>query len=186
MGGQGPAGTSVRIGMVFQTPVLLPWRSVLSNVLLPIEIQREDRRRFLEDARDLLKLVGLEGFEDKRPSQLSGGMQQRAALCRALITRPTLLLMDEPFGALDALTREHLNLELQRVWMATRTTVVFATHGIPEAVLLSDRIAVFTGRPGRVRATVDMTLPRPRTLAMQDTGAFGEFTRAVRETLEHG
>ncbi len=184
VGGRDPADTGVRIGMVFQTPVLLPWRSVLSNVLLPIEVLREDRRRFSEAARDLLKLVGLEGFEHARAYHLSGGMQQRAALCRALITKPVLLLMDEPFGALDALTREHLNLELQRIWMATRTTVLFVTHSIPEAVFLADRVAVFTPRPGRVREVVDVTLPRPRTLPLQDTPAFGAFTREVREALE--
>lgn len=184
VGREDPLRGRVPIGMVFQTPVLLPWRTVLSNVLLPIEISGGNRESALRRARELLSLVGLAGFEDRRPYQLSGGMEQRAALCRALITDPVLLLADEPFGALDALTRERLNMELQTVWMATRKTVIFVTHSIVEAVFLADRVLVMRARPGSVEEDIAVPLPRPRDLALQDTAEFGQCTREVRRALE--
>src|SRR5262249_16370613 len=137
------------IGVVFQAPVLCPWRTVLGNVLLPADVQRLDRRQLRAVALDLLRLVGLEEFQGRYPWELSGGMQQRVAIVRALIHDPAMLLMDEPFGALDAMTREQMNLELQRIWLERRKTVVFITHSIPEAVFLADRGFVMTSRPGR-------------------------------------
>jgi NitT/TauT family transport system ATP-binding protein len=166
------------VAMVFQRPALLPWRSVLDNVLLPAEIMKLDRREARAEAEQLLALVGLDGFESARPWELSGGMQQRVALCRSLLTKPTVLLMDEPFAALDALTREDLSLELQRIWEERRKTIVFVTHSIDEAVILSDRVVVMTPRPGRVQRIVDVDLPRPRTL-----GGDG-FNRAADEVRE--
>jgi NitT/TauT family transport system ATP-binding protein len=152
------------IAMMFQRPALLPWRSVLDNVLLPVEMfgwrRSEHRRR----AEELLDMVGLADFHKKQPHELSGGMQQRVALCRALIQRPKVMLMDEPFSALDALTREELSTELQRLHMDLGATTVFVTHSIDEAVLLADRVVVLTPRPGRLRRIVDVTIPRPRTL----------------------
>ncbi|MGH3133239.1 MAG: ABC transporter ATP-binding protein [Gaiellaceae bacterium] len=150
------------VGLMFQQPALMPWRTVLQNVLFPVEILGLDRRAARSKAEELLSLVGLEGFENRRPWELSGGMQQRVALCRALIHEPRVLLMDEPFAALDALTREELSLELQRIWSDRRATIVFVTHSIPEAAILSDRIVVLTPRPGRVARVVDVTVPRPR------------------------
>jgi NitT/TauT family transport system ATP-binding protein len=150
------------VALMFQRPALLPWRTVLANVLLPAQIQGHDVRAARAEAERLLALVGLDGFEGRRPHELSGGMQQRAALCRALIQRPRLLLMDEPFAALDALTREELSLELQRIWVEHRTTILFVTHSIPEAVLLSDRVVAMTPRPGRVARIVGIDVPRPR------------------------
>jgi NitT/TauT family transport system ATP-binding protein len=182
--GEDPRATRVPVGMVFQAPVLLPWRTVLQNVLLPLEMAGLNHRAHEGRARELVAWVGLAGFEGKRPYQLSGGMEQRVALCRALVTDPILLLADEPFGALDAMTRDRLNLELQRIWMATRKTVLFVTHSIPEAVYLSDRIVVMTGRPGRVFKTMPVGLPRPRELAIQDAPEFGRCTGEVREALE--
>jgi NitT/TauT family transport system ATP-binding protein len=163
------------VALMFQRPALLPWRTVLANVLLPSELQGGDRRAARAEAEKLLQLVGLEGFEGRRPHELSGGMQQRAALCRALIQRPRVLLMDEPFAALDALTREELSLELQRLWVEHRTTILFVTHSIPEAVVLSDRVAVMTPRPGRVARIVGVDVPRPRR--------YGDETHA--ETIAH-
>src|SRR5713101_9049717 len=155
------------VGMVFQAPVLLRWRSVLDNVLLPAELAGLEPRRYRDRAHDLLRLVGLGGFEAKLPRELSGGMQQRASLCRALLLDPPLLLMDEPFGALDAITRDEMNLELLRVWgegNTQRKTIVFVTHSIPEAVFLADRVVVMTPRPGRVACAFDVPLPRPRAV----------------------
>ncbi|HEY7678266.1 MAG TPA: ABC transporter ATP-binding protein [Candidatus Methylomirabilis sp.] len=182
--GEDPRAARLPVSMVFQAPVLLPWRTVLQNVLLPLEMAGLNHRAHEGRARELVAWVGLAGFEGKRPYQLSGGMEQRVALCRALVTNPILLLADEPFGALDAMTRDRLNLELQRIWMATRKTVLFVTHSIPEAVYLSDRIVVMTGRPGRVFKTVAVGLPRPRELAIQDAPEFGRCTGEVREALE--
>src|SRR5438067_5024543 len=150
------------IGVVFQSPVLFPWRTVLENVLLPVDVQRLDRAKHRARALDLLALVGLSGFEERYPWELSGGMQQRVAITRSLIHNPALLLMDEPFGALDAMTRETMNLELQRIWLERRKTVLFVTHSIAEAVFLADRILVMTPRPGRLLDNVDVDLPRPR------------------------
>src|SRR3954453_4741681 len=152
------------IGVVFQSPVLFPWRSVLGNVLLPVDVQGLGREKMTRSALDLLKLVGLEGFEHRYPWELSGGMQQRVALVRALIHDPALLLMDEPFGALDAMTREAMNQEMQRIWMERRKTILFITHSISEAVYLADRVLVMTPRPGRIADELVIDLPRPRGL----------------------
>ena len=177
-----PAGRKrPELGMVFQDAVLLPWRSVLENVLLPIEVMRTDRKAGEKRARELIELVGLRGFEDKYPGELSGGMQQRASIARALVNDPALLLMDEPFGALDALTRERMTLELQRIWSSSRKTVLFITHSIPEAVLLSDRVIVMTTRPSRVAEIIDVDLPRPRTLQMTSDARFVRHAAHIRD-----
>src|SRR6266496_4379164 len=168
------------IGVVFQSPVLLPWRSVLDNVLLPIDVQRLGRDRHLKLAMDLLSLVGLEGFERRYPWELSGGMQQRVAITRALIHDPAMLLMDEPFGALDAMTRELMNVELQRIWMEKKKTVLFITHSIPEAVFLADRVLVMTPRPGKILEDVRVKSARPRSLDIMNTPEFGEHVRRIR------
>lgn len=168
------------IGMVFQTAEMLPWRDILKNVLVPAEVQHLDRRASELRARQLLELVGLAGFERRYPSELSGGMQQRVAIARALIHDPAILLMDEPFGALDALTREAMNLELQRIWMESRKTVLFITHSIPEAVFLADRVLVMGTRPSQVEAVVGVDLPRPRGLAMLGEERFGQYTTQIR------
>jgi len=152
------------IAMVFQRPALLPWRSVLDNVLLPTEIFGWSRSEHRKRARELLDMVGLSGFEKRLPHELSGGMQQRVSLCRALIQQPKVLLMDEPFSALDALTREELSVELQRIHMEHSATIVFVTHSIDEAVLLADRVVVLSPRPGRIRKVLDIDIPRPRSL----------------------
>jgi NitT/TauT family transport system ATP-binding protein len=177
------AGPRRDIGVVFQSPVLFPWRTVLGNVLLPADVQNLGRERLKDGAFDLLRLVGLAGFENRYPWQLSGGMQQRVALVRALIHDPALLLMDEPFGALDALTRETMNVELQRIWMERRKTVVFITHSTAEAVFLADRVLVMTARPGRLRDVLTVDLPRPRSLDVMNTGAFGAYVRRIRAGL---
>src|SRR5579885_502974 len=160
LGGTPITGPRRDIGVVFQTPVLLPWRTVLENTLLPVQVQGLDKSTFSQRARELIHLVGLQGFENKYPSELSGGMQQRNAITRALVYDPSVLLMDEPFGALDALTREQMNEELLRIWQASGKTVVFITHSIPEAVFLSDRVVVMASG-GRIVETVDVDLPRP-------------------------
>ena len=174
------------IGMVFQSPVLFPWRSVLGNVLLPADVQRLGRETMTQRALDLLSLVGLTGFEHRYPWELSGGMQQRITLVRALIHDPALLLMDEPFGALDALTRETMNVELQRIWLERRKTVLFVTHSTTEAVFLADRVLVMTARPGRIGDMFDVRLPRPRSLDVMTTEAFGVHTRRIRAVLSGG
>jgi NitT/TauT family transport system ATP-binding protein len=152
------------IAMMFQKPALLPWRSVLDNVLLPVQIFGWKKAAHRERAHELLTMTGLAGFEKRLPHELSGGMQQRVALCRSLIANPRVMLMDEPFSALDALTREELSGELQRVHMELGTTIVFVTHSIDEAVLLADRVVVLSPRPGRIREILDIKIPRPRTL----------------------
>ena len=174
------AGPRRDIGVVFQSPVLFPWRSVLDNVLLPVDVQRLGRERYETVALDLLTLVGLTGFEHRYPWELSGGMQQRVAITRALVHDPAMLLMDEPFGALDAMTRELMNLELQRIWLEKQKTVLFITHSIPEAVFLGDRVLVMTPRPGRVLDDVHVDLPRPRSLEVMNTPDFGRYTKAIR------
>ncbi|HVO96324.1 MAG TPA: ABC transporter ATP-binding protein, partial [Terriglobales bacterium] len=171
------------VGMVFQAPVLLKWRSVLGNILLPVEFAKLDSALYGETARALIKLVGLAGFEDMFPHELSGGMQQRASLCRALVTDPQLLLMDEPFGALDAMTRDDLDLELLRIWEERKKTVLFVTHGIQEAVFLSDVVFVMSARPGRLLQTIAIDLPRPRTMETLSTTKFGEYTLNIRALL---
>jgi NitT/TauT family transport system ATP-binding protein len=171
------------IGMVFQAPLLLKWRRVLDNVLLPAEILGLPMAASRERARDLLALVGLSGAEGKYPYELSGGMQQRAAIARALVHDPKLVLMDEPFGALDALTREKMNLELLRIWRESRKTIVFVTHGIAEAVFLGTRVVVLTAGPARMADNFKVELPHPRTLDMRTHEAFGEYTRRIYHTL---
>ena len=174
------------VGMVFQAPVLLKWRAIVENVLLAAELSGLDPAAYRARAEELLALVGLGGFDDKLPRELSGGMQQRAALCRALLLDPPLLLMDEPFGALDAMTRGELGLELLRVWgegSRTRKTVVFVTHSIPEAVFLADRVVVMTPRPGRVAETFPVGLPRPRTVETRASAELGALVLRVHETL---
>lgn len=171
------------VGMVYQDPLLLPWRSVLDNVLLPVEILKLDRKTYLPKAHDILANVGLAGFADKTPQQLSGGMQQRVALCRALITDPSLLLMDEPFAALDALTRDEMARELARLWEQRRKTVVFVTHSIPEAVLLADRVIVMSPRPGRIALNKRIDLPRPRVDGKKLGRAFENHVETIRELI---
>jgi NitT/TauT family transport system ATP-binding protein len=171
------------VGMVFQAPLLLKWRRVLDNVLLPAEILGLEKRPSLERARHLLELVGLAGYEAKYPYELSGGMQQRAAIARALVHDPKLVLMDEPFGALDALTREKMNLELLRIWKEAGKTIVFVTHGISEAVFLGTRVVVLTAGPARMADNFEVDLPHPRTLDMKTQEKFGEYTRRVYRLL---
>lgn len=172
------------VGMVFQKPVLLKWRSIVDNVLLPVEILRLNRQPFAPKAMDLLNLVGLKGFEKSYPNELSGGMQQRASISRALIHDPQLLLMDEPFGALDALTREKMNLEILRIWQETRKTILFVTHGIQEAVFLADRVIVLSARPARMVAAIEVNLPRPRTMEIKAEKEFGKLCLEIYRLLE--
>src|SRR5882757_497256 len=169
------------VGIVFQNALLLPWRNVLSNVMLPIDMKRLPRDTYLARAKALLKLVGLEGFEKKLPWQLSGGMQQRASICRALVHDPKIMLMDEPFGALDAMTRERMNVELMRIQRETGKTVLLITHSIPEAVFLADRVLVMTERPGAIAAIYDVPLPRPRSLDAMADPAFTELVQRIRK-----
>lgn len=169
------------IGMVFQRPVLLPWRSVLRNVMVPTEVLKTEGAR--EAALELIKRTGLSDFESAYPHQLSGGMQQRVAICRALLTDPPLLLMDEPFGALDAITRERLNLLLQQIWSDTHKTVVLVTHNIEEAVLLADRIVVMSPRPGRIVEVIENDLPRPRGVHSYQDPAFAELGVHLRSMI---
>jgi NitT/TauT family transport system ATP-binding protein len=173
-------------GYVFQAPALFPWRTVLANVMLPLQIQGRDKRSAESIAREQLGRVGLAGFERKYPWQLSGGMQQRASIARALGFEPKLLMMDEPFGALDEITRDGLNDRLQQLWQRERRTVVFVTHSIAEAVYLSTRIVVMSPRPGRILKVIESTLPDQRTLDMRDTPEFMALAHEVREGLAAG
>jgi NitT/TauT family transport system ATP-binding protein len=175
---------SREVGFVFQKALLLNWRKVLDNVLLPIEILKLDKRKHVAKAMDLLELVGLKGFENAYPNELSGGMQQRVSLARALIHDPKLILMDEPFGALDAITREKMNLELQRIWSESKKTVLFITHEINEAVFLSDRVVVLSARPSRMVGSMDIEFPRPRNLEVRTSVKFGEHAADVYRMLE--
>ena len=174
-------------GFVFQHPGLLLWRTAQANVSLPLEVGGWGRRHDPPHQPDeLLSLVGLKGFEHAYPRQLSGGMQQRVSIARALVTGPPILLMDEPFGALDEITRDHLNQELLRIWVATGTTILFVTHSIPEAVYLSNRVFVFTPRPGRVLEQVRIDLPSPRAPSIKDTPEFVKHTSTLRRALAQG
>jgi NitT/TauT family transport system ATP-binding protein len=170
-------------GIVFQAPVLYDWRTVVKNIALPLEMLGWDRARRAERVRDMVELVELSGFEKHHPWQLSGGMQQRVSIARALSFSPALLLMDEPFGALDEMTRERLNLELLRIWTETGSTVIFVTHSISEAVFLSTRVVVMSPRPGRVAGIVPVDLPQPRTAASREQPRFFELVTQVRESL---
>jgi NitT/TauT family transport system ATP-binding protein len=183
LNGQRLERPSRKIGMVFQRPVLLPWRNVVDNVLFPIEMLGWSVQAYRDTAKRLIELVGLRGFENALPNELSGGMQQRASICRALIYDPEMLLMDEPFGALDAMTREDLSMELLRIWTERRKTVVFVTHSINEAVLLADRVLVMTARPGRVVMDVPITLPRPRSLSTEFTSEFKDYVQMIRNAI---
>jgi NitT/TauT family transport system ATP-binding protein len=171
------------VGMVFQTPVLLPWRTILQNVLLPVDVQRLDRTKLTARAHELIVMAGLTGFENAYPDELSGGMQQRAGIVRALVHDPKLLLMDEPFAALDALTRENMALELQRIWLTSRKTVLFVTHSISEAVLLSDRIVLMSARPGRIVDIFELPRERPRSFDDLATPKFAALSKAIRHGL---
>ena len=177
------------VGIVFQESILLDWRDVLSNVLLQVDIRRMERATYEPVARHLLRSTGLEGFERKKPYELSGGMRQRVSICRALVHDPPLLLMDEPFGALDAMTRDEMNLELLRIWgeglgaSGRRKTILFVTHSIPEAVILSDRVVVMSQRPGSIAAMQDIDLPRPRTIETRASEGLGRLSLAIYRAL---
>lgn len=171
------------VGIVFQSPVLFPWRTVLDNVLLPIEVLKLPKARYRDRAMELLELVGLERFAAHYPAELSGGMQQRASIARALVQDAPVLIMDEPFGALDAMTREQMNLELQRIWQAQRKTVVFITHSIAEAVFLADRVVVMSPRPGRILEVIVNPMPRLRSLDDMLVPDFADQVRRVRSLL---
>ena len=183
MGGRVVDRPQTEVGIVFQEAVLLDWRNVLENVMLQADIRRLDRARYEQVARHLLTTTGLAGFEDKKPYELSGGMRQRVSICRALVHDPPLLLMDEPFGALDALTREQISMDIQRVWMEERKTALHITHSIPEAVLLADRVVVMSPRPGRIVEIIDIDLPRPRRLDRLPP-EFNQYTDRIREIFK--
>ncbi|HSU64832.1 MAG TPA: ABC transporter ATP-binding protein [Burkholderiales bacterium] len=171
------------VGIVFQESILLDWRDVLSNVMLQVDIRGMDRATYEAAAKHLLRQTGLEGFENKKPYELSGGMRQRVSICRALVHDPPLLLMDEPFGALDALTREQISMDIQRVWMEKRKTALHITHSIPEAVLLADRVVVMSPRPGRIVEILDVDLPRPRRLDKLPP-RFNDYAGRIRDIFK--
>ncbi len=173
------AGPQTDIGIVFQTPVLVDWRDVLGNVLLQIEMRKLKVDQYRQRALELLESVGLKDFERRYPFELSGGMQQRTAFCRALIHDPPLVLMDEPLGALDAMTREQLRMDLEHLWLTTRKTVLFVTHSIPESIQLSDRVVVFTPRPGMIERIINIDLPRPRTMAVRESAQFQAYVHEL-------
>jgi NitT/TauT family transport system ATP-binding protein len=179
-------GPRLEVGFVFQRPVLLSWRSILDNVLLPVELSGGSKDAARAEAEDLLDRVGLGGFRQHRPRQLSGGMQQRAAIVRTLMLHPCILLMDEPFGALDAITREQMNLDLLDLWSERPTTVLFITHDIPEAVFLSDQVILMSPRPGQIAQTYSIDLPRPRTTEIRYSDCFVDKAREIRRGMEAG
>ncbi len=179
-------GPNEHIGTVFQDPNLLPWRTVLSNVLFPVELRRRKIREFEQRAHSLLKLTGIHKFAEHYPRELSGGMRQRVSICRALMLDPNLLLMDEPFSALDAMTREEMTHELQRIWIASGKTVLFVTHSVREAVLLSDRIVVMGLNPNRIIHDVRVPLERPRTDKMESQSRFNVIVDEIRESIARG
>jgi len=180
LSGKAVRGPQTDVGIVFQSALLLPWRRVIDNILLQAEIRNLPMAAARERAQALIEMAGLSGFEQKYPWQLSGGMQQRVAILRALLHDPSVLLMDEPFGALDAMTRERMNLELQRIWLAAKKTVLLITHSIPEAIFLSDRVFVMSERPGRIVQVYDIDLPRPRPLDVMGSEAFASYARQLR------
>jgi NitT/TauT family transport system ATP-binding protein len=177
-------GRQPRIGMVFQQSNLMPWRTVLQNIMLPLELDRSPRGQAQSQAEDLVHLVRLQGFESAWPRDLSGGMAQRVAIARALVHDPDLLLLDEPFGSLDALTRERMGMELSRIWQSRRKTVVMVTHSITESLFLADRVLVLTQRPGHVRLDLEVDLPRPRTDDVRFTSQFGRLAIKLKKALE--
>ena len=181
IGGKTIRSPHTELGIVFQKPILLEWRNVLNNVLLQMELRKRNDPDRMARARSLLASVGLAEFEDRYPHELSGGMQQRVAIVRALIHAPPLLLMDEPFGALDALTREQMRIDLEELWLSSGQTVVFITHSIDEAVLLSDRVVVMSPRPGKVERVIEIELPRPRGLGARKLPAFSEAVESITE-----
>jgi NitT/TauT family transport system ATP-binding protein len=183
IGGRRVSGPIENVGMVFQSPVLLKWKTVMGNIMLPVEFARLERLQYHATALGLIRLVGLEGFEEMRPYELSGGMQQRVSLCRALITDPPILLMDEPFGALDAMTRDELDVELLNIWEQKRKTVIFVTHNIQEAVFLSDQVIVMSARPGRIVERLHIDLERPRTIELMSSARCGEYALEIRNAL---
>ena len=189
--GQPINGPQKDVGIVFQSAVLLAWRTVFENIMLQAEMRHMPKEEATAKAMQLIDMAGLKGFEGKYPRQLSGGMQQRASICRALLHDPPLLLMDEPFGALDAMTREKMNLELQRIWMESQKTVLLITHSIPEAIFLSDRVIVMSERPGTIAAIYDIDLPRPRNLDVMGSPEFASYAKSIRAhffsqgTLDH-
>lgn len=171
------------LGVVFQRDILLDWRTVLDNVLLVAEFERADIKALRPRARQILARFGLDSFADRYPWELSGGMRQRASICRALLTDPDLLLMDEPFGALDAMTRDDLNIELARLWQEAQKTVLFITHSIAEAVFLSDRVAIMSRNPGQIVEVINIDLPRPRPLSVRETTGFSNYTKHIRHVF---
>nr|WP_084606504.1 ABC transporter ATP-binding protein [Rhizobium sullae] len=181
LAGKEISGPQIDVGIVFQSAVLLAWRVVIDNILLQAEMRNMDMVEARRRAETLIEMAGLKGFENKYPWQLSGGMQQRASICRALLHDPRVLLMDEPFGALDAMTREKMNLELQRIWLESKKTILLITHSIPEAVFLSDRVVVMSERPGAISEVYDIDLPRPRGLDVMASPAFATYTRTIRK-----
>jgi NitT/TauT family transport system ATP-binding protein len=183
VGGRRVDRPQTEVGIVFQDAILLDWRNVLENVMLQVDIRHLDRTRFEAQARHLIEATGLNGFETRKPYELSGGMRQRVSICRALLHDPPLLLMDEPFGALDALTREQISMDIQRIWMEKRKTALHITHSIPEAVLLADRVVVMGPRPGRIVEIIDIDLPRPRRLDKLPP-LFNEYAGRVREIFK--
>ncbi|MDB5818309.1 MAG: transporter ATP-binding protein [Rhizobacter sp.] len=185
MDGQPIRGTRRDVGVVFQSSILLPWRTIIENVMLPAEVLGLEMKAARARAMDLLRMVRLEGFENKLPRQLSGGMQQRASIARALLHDPKILLMDEPFGALDAMTREKMNLELQRIWAESGKTVILITHSIPEAIFLGDVVFVMTARPGSLERVIRVDLPRPRTMHAMGSPAFSAVADEIRELFEN-
>ena len=178
------AGGEPRIGMVFQDSNLMPWRTVLENITLPLELEGIDEKESQNKAQDLIDLVGLNGFEDSLPRDLSGGMAHRVALARSLVHDPDILLLDEPFASLDALTRERMGTELLRIWQARQKTVIMVTHSISEALFLADRVLVLTQRPGSIKLDMEVALPRPRTEEMRYTSQFGEMAKELKDSIE--
>lgn len=167
------------VGFVFQDHLLLEWRSVLNNIMIQGEFRNQDMKATKERAMELIRQVGLEGFENKYPWELSGGMQQRVSICRALVHDPELLMMDEPYGALDALTREQMRVDLEKMWMQKKNTILFVTHDIDEAILLADKVVILTPRPGRLKEIVKIDLPRPRNMAVKESPRFLEYRKKI-------